>query len=177
MRIGTGHKETRTAEAVRAVRVASMCGVHRDRGVLCVVTGRRYRLPCRMCGMGAEAVEFDPLKPGAVIGGRVAVAPGVIDTTGSDNLAGKILGNGSHGDISFLGLCPCQMVDYLDLRTTSARTASGNQMIRIRRDNNPAPPQTRQNRRAVVCLAYLAYSSGWSALRALESSRDDVTAL
>lgn len=65
-----------------------------------------------------------------------------------------------HGDISFPGLCPCQMVDYLDLRTTSARTASGNQMIRIRRDNNPAPPQARQNRRAVVCLVYLAYRSG-----------------
>lgn len=82
-----------------------------------------------------------------------------------------------HGDISFPGLCPCQMVDYLDLRTTSARTANGNQMISNKIDSNPAPPQQRQNRRAVVCLVYLAYSSGWSALRALESSRDDVTGL
>lgn len=177
MRIETGHKETRTAGAMRAVRVASMCGVHRDRGALCVVTGRRYRLPCRICGGGAEAVEFDPLKPWAVIGGHVAVAPGVIDATGGDNLCGKILGNGSHSDISFPGLCPCQMVDYLDLRTTSARTASGSQAISNKIDSNPAPPQARQNRRAVVCLVYLAYSSGWAALRALESSRDDVTAL
>lgn len=65
-----------------------------------------------------------------------------------------------HGDISFPGLCPCQMVNYLDLRTTSARTASGNQMISNKIDINPAPPQARQDRRAVVCLVYLAYSSG-----------------
>lgn len=45
-----------------------------------------------------------------------------------------------HGDISFPGLCPCQMVDYLDLRTTSARTASGTQMISNKIDSNPAPP-------------------------------------
>lgn len=82
-----------------------------------------------------------------------------------------------HSDISFPGPCPCQMVDYLDLRTTSARTASGNQIISNKIDSNPAPPQARQNRRAVVCLVYLAYSSGRSALRDLESSRDDVTAL
>ena len=86
--------------------MVSMRGVDRDWGVLCVVTGRRYRLPAHICGGGAEAVKIDPLKPGAVIGGRVAVAPGVIDTTGSDNLAGKILGNGSHGDISFPGPGP-----------------------------------------------------------------------
>lgn len=52
------------------------------------------------------------------------------------------------------------MVDYLDLRTTSARTASGSHIISNKIDINPAPPQTRQNRRAVVCLEYLAYSSG-----------------
>lgn len=52
------------------------------------------------------------------------------------------------------------MVDYLDLRTTSARTANGNQMISNKIDNNPSPPQTRQNRREVVCLVYLAYRSG-----------------
>lgn len=32
------------------------------------------------------------------------------------------------------------MVDYLDLRTTSAKTASGNQMISNKIDINPAPP-------------------------------------
>lgn len=52
------------------------------------------------------------------------------------------------------------MVNYLDLRTTSARTASGNQMISNKIDINPAPPQAGQNRRVVVCLVYLAYSSG-----------------
>lgn len=52
------------------------------------------------------------------------------------------------------------MVDYLDLRTTSAKMANGNQTINNKIDSNPAPPQTRQNRRAVVCLVYLAYSSG-----------------
>lgn len=65
-----------------------------------------------------------------------------------------------HDDISFPGLCPCQMVDYLDLRTTSARMARGSHIISNKIDSNPAPPQTRQNRRAVVCLVYLAYSSG-----------------
>ena len=37
--------------------------------------------------------------------------------------------------------------------------------------------QAKVKRREVVCLVYLAYRSGWSALRDLESSRDDVTAL
>ena len=41
----------------------------------------------------------------------------------------------------FRGLAPVRwLVGYLDLRTTSARTASGNQMISNKIDINPAPP-------------------------------------
>lgn len=52
------------------------------------------------------------------------------------------------------------MGDYMDLRTTSAKMANGNQMINNKIDSNPAPPQAMQNRRAVVCLVYLAHNSG-----------------